>query len=323
MALTGCCGTDCRYANLVDPCYPQRYEAVAHHEVNEAMAPQMMNGHVLDQALWDDHFEAGTDKLTPGGIEHLKYLARRRPHADPVIFLEAAQDVPYDPARPDAYVRARAELTDKRPRRSRSSSAPTRQVRRRASTWWSTTPRALGQSSVGVARSVLLSTTRTRRLPTGGGGSRGGSSGGSVSGGGGVSSGGTAGGAALSVCSRRSGMQSLLYVGAHCRKAGFACCICGRRAGLSACPRPLMSAQAPRTRTMNTTDRPSRRPRPFLLALFRRFPRPPAPPAFVRVPLRHSQQLGPIEWALGSQQRMLQVGTVGMCLAMYIIMWRK
>ena len=43
------------------------------------MAPQMINGHVLDQGVYDEHFEAGTDKLTPGGQEHLKYLARRRP----------------------------------------------------------------------------------------------------------------------------------------------------------------------------------------------------------------------------------------------------
>ena len=31
----------------------------------------------------------------------------------------------------------------------------------------------------------------------------------------------------------------------------------------------------------------------------------------------------PVEWALGSQRRMLQVGAVGMCLAIYIILWRK
>jgi len=31
----------------------------------------------------------------------------------------------------------------------------------------------------------------------------------------------------------------------------------------------------------------------------------------------------PIQWAFGTQRRMLQVTTVGMCLALYIIMWRK
>src|SRR5262249_55116814 len=114
LALSGCYGTGCSYDNFVDPCYPQRYEAASKREVNEAMAPQMLNGHILDQSVWDDQFEAGTDKLTVGGQEHLKILARRRPHADPVIFLQEAQDVAYDPAKPDAYARARAELTTKR-----------------------------------------------------------------------------------------------------------------------------------------------------------------------------------------------------------------
>ena len=31
----------------------------------------------------------------------------------------------------------------------------------------------------------------------------------------------------------------------------------------------------------------------------------------------------PVEWALGSQRRMLQVATVGMCLALWIMMWKK
>jgi hypothetical protein len=157
LALAGCAGTECSYDNLVDPCYPQRYEAAARREVNEAIAPQMMNGHILDQSVWDDHFEAGTDKLTPGGLEHLKYLARRRPHADPVIFLEQAQDVAYDPAKPDAYARARAELTNKRLVAIQTflgaytEGAP---VGFRVVIHDAAEP---GQSAIGVARSVLLS----------------------------------------------------------------------------------------------------------------------------------------------------------------------
>jgi hypothetical protein len=177
LALAGCTGTDCSYDNLVDPCYPQRYEAAARHEVNEAMAPQLMNGHILDQSLWDDAFEAGTDKLTPGGMEHLKILARRRPHADPVIFLAAAQDVPYDPAKPDAYVRARAELTDKRVQaiqtflNAYTARAP---VDFRVVVHDAPEP---GQSAIGVARSVLLMHNSYQgSLPTavGGGGASGG-----------------------------------------------------------------------------------------------------------------------------------------------------
>src|SRR5947209_5202561 len=45
------------YRNLVDPCYPQRYEYMARKEVNEAFIPQVQNGHVLDQTIWNWMFE--------------------------------------------------------------------------------------------------------------------------------------------------------------------------------------------------------------------------------------------------------------------------
>ena len=60
------------------------------------MAPQVQNGHVLDQTIWNYYFEPGTDKLTTGGLEHLAYLARRRPCPDTVLYLQTAQDVVYD-----------------------------------------------------------------------------------------------------------------------------------------------------------------------------------------------------------------------------------
>jgi hypothetical protein len=65
-----------------------------------------------------------------------------------------------------------------------------------------------------------------------------------------------------------------------------------------------------------------RRARAFLIALFvaalLTSPARAAPPAAASRGF-----WGPIEWAMGSQRRMLQVATVGMCLALYIIMWRK
>jgi hypothetical protein len=178
LALTGCTEA---YDCLVDPCYPQRYEAMSRHEVNEAMAPQMMNGHILDQTVWDEHFEFGTDKLTVGGQEHLKVIARRRPHADPVVFLQAAQDVAYDPAHTDAYVRARAELNDKR----------VQAVQTFLAAYTAACPvdfrvvvhdaPEVGQSAVPIARSVLLRNNSFQgNLPAGGG---------SVSGGGGAGGG--------------------------------------------------------------------------------------------------------------------------------------
>jgi len=111
LALAGGCDA---YHNLVDPCYPQRYEYAARQEVNAAMAPQVANGHVLDQTVWDYHFEPGTSRLTPGGMEHLAYLARRRPCPDSMIYLQTAQGIVFDPAGPGRYAEMRAKLDGER-----------------------------------------------------------------------------------------------------------------------------------------------------------------------------------------------------------------
>ncbi len=101
-------GVGCvEYHDLVDPCYPARYNAEAREEVVASYTPQIANGHVLDQTVWNSDFAAGSDKLTEGGMEHLAYMARRRPQPDPVVYVETARDVYYDPAKPN-------EMTDKR-----------------------------------------------------------------------------------------------------------------------------------------------------------------------------------------------------------------
>jgi hypothetical protein len=102
------------YSDLVDPCYPHRYNNAARQEVVGAVAPQMSNGHVLDQTVWNSHFEVGTEKLTPGGLAKLGQLARRRPAPDAVVYVQTAQDVPYDPANRDKFTQARKELDQKR-----------------------------------------------------------------------------------------------------------------------------------------------------------------------------------------------------------------
>jgi hypothetical protein len=109
-AAGGCYG----YRDLVDPCYPQRYEHMARVEVKDSFVPQVNNGHILDQTVWNYQFEPGTAILTPGGMEHLAYLARRRPCPDPTIYLEVAQDIGYDPANPAAFIEARNILDAKR-----------------------------------------------------------------------------------------------------------------------------------------------------------------------------------------------------------------
>jgi hypothetical protein len=102
------------YYRCVDPCYPARYEVMAEQEVLEPLTAQVNNGHVLDQTIWNYHFEAGTDKLTPGGQYKLTILARRRPHPDSRIFLQTAQDIEYNPAAPDALATRRADLDARR-----------------------------------------------------------------------------------------------------------------------------------------------------------------------------------------------------------------
>jgi hypothetical protein len=102
------------YQKCVDPCWPERYNAEARTEVIAAFAPQVQNGHVLDQTLFNTAFEVGGDHLSPGGMDQLDTLLRRRPMPDPRIFLATARDLVYDPANPDSLVEARVDLDNRR-----------------------------------------------------------------------------------------------------------------------------------------------------------------------------------------------------------------
>jgi hypothetical protein len=104
----------CEYRDLVDPCYPMRYSAMARNEVNMAFAPQVQNGHVLDQTVWNYFFEPGSDRLTQLGTDRLAYIARRRPAPDCNVWLQTAQDIPYDSAAPERMAEARHDLDTKR-----------------------------------------------------------------------------------------------------------------------------------------------------------------------------------------------------------------
>ena len=88
LTFTGCFG----YRDVVDPYYPKRYNVDARNSVRTALAPQVSNGNVLDQTVWDFHFETGKPELNAMGKDHLKRLARRRPVAQEVIFLQVAQN---------------------------------------------------------------------------------------------------------------------------------------------------------------------------------------------------------------------------------------
>jgi hypothetical protein len=107
--------TGCKtLGDCADPCWPERYNFKARAEVISAFAPQVQNGHILDQTLYNIAFMVGTDELTNIGRDQLDTLVRRRPYPDPRIFLATARDIPYDPANPGAFVETRRNLDNAR-----------------------------------------------------------------------------------------------------------------------------------------------------------------------------------------------------------------
>ncbi len=103
-------GCWCCYWDKVDPCYPERYEYQARETVDHTMNTQIINGHILDQTIWNAYFDPGTDRLTPAGMRQLASLARRRPNPDPVIYLQTACDIAIDPVKLEESFEARNRL---------------------------------------------------------------------------------------------------------------------------------------------------------------------------------------------------------------------
>lgn len=97
-----------------DPCWPDRYANEARAAVVASFQPQVDNGHVLDQTIWNMHFDYGTDKLNGEGMDKLDQLSRRRPNPDSRLFLQTARDIAYDSEKPGDYAAKRVELDSKR-----------------------------------------------------------------------------------------------------------------------------------------------------------------------------------------------------------------
>lgn len=109
------------YRELVDPCWPERYNGMARQSVRDISNAQADQGHILDQTVWNWHFKAdektggATDELNAAGIEHLKYISRRLPAPDTQLYLQNAQDIAYDgKADPQTFVKTRQQLNDRR-----------------------------------------------------------------------------------------------------------------------------------------------------------------------------------------------------------------
>jgi hypothetical protein len=102
------------YRQFVDPCYPERYNAVARSEVLAPFAAQVNNGSVLNQTLWNWYFDAGTDHLNPAGRAKLDSIAQTRPAPDTKLYLQASRDVVVTNENLDKVGAMRDELTVRR-----------------------------------------------------------------------------------------------------------------------------------------------------------------------------------------------------------------
>ncbi len=89
------------YRDWVDPCWPERYNAVAKSSVRETFFAQTANGHALDQTVWEYHFDTDdkgqpSDRLNAAGKAKLAQLLRRQPAPDPHFFVQTTQVVALD-----------------------------------------------------------------------------------------------------------------------------------------------------------------------------------------------------------------------------------
>jgi len=113
-ALAAGCHADGDHHGHGDPCWPDRYANEARAALVANFQPQVENGQVLDQTVWNTHFEQGTDRLNGAGMDKLDQIARRRPHPDPRVFIQTARDFVYDAGKPEDYAAKRQELDTKR-----------------------------------------------------------------------------------------------------------------------------------------------------------------------------------------------------------------
>jgi hypothetical protein len=111
---SGCGHTGEKYNDLADQCWPERYAQESRKLVHANIEPQVQNGHILDQTIWNEHFDRGSEKLNASGMDKLDQLARRRPAPDTKIFLQTTRDLNYDAAKAEEYVTKRSELDGKR-----------------------------------------------------------------------------------------------------------------------------------------------------------------------------------------------------------------
>jgi len=107
---TGGQGLEGRYDNLVDRSWPERYSYQAREPVLSAFEQQVNNAEILNQTMWNYHFDAGTAKLNANGREKLDLIARKRPSPDGKLYVQTARDLVYDDKSPEKLPGERIKL---------------------------------------------------------------------------------------------------------------------------------------------------------------------------------------------------------------------
>lgn len=117
VSLTGCYGT---YNELVDPCYPERWNCQARSAVQSRVAMQAKNGLDMEQTLFTYHFEPGSDKITPSGQNILARIATRRPSSFKEVFIQNSFDAmpstDFDANRAEEFQQKMRDLNERRKR---------------------------------------------------------------------------------------------------------------------------------------------------------------------------------------------------------------
>src|SRR5262245_8450230 len=107
-------GQNPKFYKLHNCYWPQPYIEATRMAVREPFVIQAQNGLMLEQTIWNYHFEYGTDRLHPSCVAFLDRMSRRP--AEPVLqlFLQTARDIRFFAERPKDYKKDQADLNTRR-----------------------------------------------------------------------------------------------------------------------------------------------------------------------------------------------------------------
>jgi len=77
---------------LPDNEWPEPYTSIAKEEVQAPIDIQVANARVVEQTLWDYHFEPNSERLNSTGRQRLRWIAPQAQDTYPVIYVAAIDD---------------------------------------------------------------------------------------------------------------------------------------------------------------------------------------------------------------------------------------